>query len=319
MIVDAHFDLGPVLYGYHLKGERNIIENRLLSNWKQNDVRLIVAAIFLEDQEVESGALENALNQLMLIREEIKITEGIELVEDLDTLNETLEKNSIGIIMSLEGLEPIKENPLMLDMFYELGVRAAGLTWSRQNAIGDGSRFGGGSSTLGISDFGKQIISQMRDLKMIVDVSHLNDAGVEDIDGTIIASHSNARAVNEIERNLTDQHLEKIAKTGGIIGINNIKPIVGGNQDVHAMCDHIDYIKGIVGADKICFGFDLCKELEMVDDPLKDSNEGGIDVLEDYSDVKLLKEELVRRGYSKDEVKGISSLNFIDFLKEYWQ
>ncbi|WP_240837350.1 dipeptidase [Acidaminobacter sp. JC074] len=312
-IVDTHYDLGPILYNRYAKGESDVIKNVLLPEWRDNQVQLIVAAVFVSDHFVYDSPLRHALDQIALIKNEIKGLEELMLVLDRASLDKALNENKIGIILSLEGLEPIGSDLNLLDIFYDLGIRAAGLTWSRQNAVADGSRFEGENTDNGLTHFGKKAVKKMRELGMLVDVSHLNDAGLDELSGKLFASHSNAREINKITRNLSTEHLRKIKASSGIIGINGIKPIVGGGIDT--LCDHIDYMRDLLGSEHICFGLDKCNDLEV--NGLRYGNEEieEIDVIADYKDLEEVRKILRKRSYTEEEIEGIFYKNFISFLK----
>jgi membrane dipeptidase len=314
-IVDAHYDLGHVLFNRYQMGESDVIKELLLPEWKKSSVKLIIAAIFIDDHFLPESGLRHALNQIALIKEEVNLLDNVVIVKDANDLDCIMNSDKIGVLLSLEGLEPIGTDISLLDTFYDLGVRAAGLTWSRQNAVADGSRFGNANTNLDLTHFGKQVVDKMRSKGMLVDVSHLNDAGVEALEGTIFASHSNARAVHNITRNLTDGHIKKIGQSEGIIGINGIRPIVGHSEDIKALCDHLDHIKSLIGIEHVCFGFDKCNDLENTSLRYGNESNGPIDVIGDYKEVELLIEELKKRGYTDDDIDKISYKNVIEFLR----
>lgn len=316
MIFDAHYDLGPLLQEAHIKGNKDYFKSIVVNNWIEHEVKLVIAAVFLEDEQIERGALEQGLEQVALIKSAVTDHNQCILIRDKKDLEYVMASDKVGVMISLEGLEPVGDNIMMLDVFYNLGVRAAGLTWSRENAVADGSRFGIPSSDKGISDYGQKVIDRMRELGMIIDVSHLNDAGVNDLKGTIIASHSNARTVRDIKRNISDEQILKIAESGGIIGINNVKPIISKEPSIEALCDHVDHIKSLVGSKYVCFGFDLCDELDIDFDLITSDEIKSIDMLKGYGDVNLIINVLKRRGYSEEEVTGICYRNLLDFLRE---
>src|SRR5690625_2063866 len=128
------------------------------------------------------------------------------LCKSYDDILEAKRTGKVGILLSFEGVEPLYDDITLLRPFYELGVRFVGLTWSRRNAAADGSieddTFNGG----GLTPFGKQLVQEAENLGMIIDVSHLNDPGFDDVlatsKQTIIASHSNSRKITNKLRNL---------------------------------------------------------------------------------------------------------------------
>src|SRR5919206_2862258 len=124
--------------------------------------------------------------------------------------------------MGLEGGYAIDERLEMVERYYKLGVRYMSPAWSVSTswAGSSGDEIG---KTRGLNEFGKQVIREMNRLGMMVDVSHVSDKAFWDIVGTstkpVIASHSNCRAIANVPRNLTDEQIQAIAKTGGVVSV----------------------------------------------------------------------------------------------------
>lgn len=133
-----------------------------------------------------------------------------------DDIVKASDEGRVAGLLSIEGGEPLLGNLASLRMFYRLGVRAMGLTWSLRNELGNGSNEK--TPTGGLSDFGVNVVEEMNRLGMIVDVSHLNDQGFWDVveinKGPFIASHSNCRALCDTQRNLTDEMIEALVEKG---------------------------------------------------------------------------------------------------------
>ncbi len=135
---------------------------------------------------------------------------------------EIADSGKIAVFLALEGGHAIEDDPGALAMFYERGVRYMTLTWWNNTNWADGSgdepRWGG------LNDLGKKIVKEMNRLGMIVDVSHVSEDTFWDVlkvtGQPVIASHSNAAAINNHHRNLTDKQLRAIAKNGGVVGVN---------------------------------------------------------------------------------------------------
>ena len=128
-------------------------------------------------------------------------------------------------ILHLEGAEPVGADLSRLEMLYQRGVRSIGPLWSRPNSFGTGVPFsfpGHPDQGPGLTDTGKALIKTCDEMNILLDVSHLNEAGFWDIarlsSRPLIASHSNAHALCPSPRNLTDKQLEAIAASGGLVG-----------------------------------------------------------------------------------------------------
>ncbi len=326
-IADAHFDMGKVLYSARMRGVKHPMSELLLPEWTKCNVKAIIAAVFIDNADLPEKALPTALTQIAILHEEIaKNTQDVSFVASANELDEALAANKVAILLSLEGLEPIGTNLHMLEIFHKLGVRFAGLVWSRQNAVGDGSRFQGRESGNGLTTFGFDVIKKMWELRIALDVSHLNDEGFEDVvkefGGTVLASHSNARAVNNIKRNITDEQAKFLHSRGGIIGINGIKPILASGFEsmsqediIRVIADHIDHYKATTGTDCICLGLDRCDLLDEMRLRYGNHENNPVDAITKYEEIALIADELISRGYSQGDVSGILAGNLIAFLR----
>jgi len=131
-------------------------------------------------------------------------------------------QNKIACLMGIEGGHAIENSLPTLREFYRLGVRYMTLTWNNTNDWADAGR--GERKHNGLSDFGKEVVREMNRLGMLVDVSHVSDKTMSDAldvsKAPIIASHSSARALSNVPRNIPDDLLRRIAKNGGVVQIN---------------------------------------------------------------------------------------------------
>src|SRR5260221_6491817 len=125
-------------------------------------------------------------------------------------------------LMGIEGDHAIETSLPTLREFYRLGVRYMTLTWNSTNDWADAGR--GERKHNGLSEFGKEVVREMNRLGMLVDVSHVSDKTMSDAldvsKAPIIASHSSARAVSNVPRNIADDLLRRIAKNRGVVQLN---------------------------------------------------------------------------------------------------
>ena len=128
----------------------------------------------------------------------------------------------VAALMGIEGGHAIEDSLPVLREFYRLGVRYMTLTWNNTNNWADAGR--GEKKHNGLSDFGKEVVREMNRLGMLVDVSHVSDKTMSDAldisTAPIIASHSSARALSNVPRNIPDDLLKRIAKNGGVVCVN---------------------------------------------------------------------------------------------------
>lgn len=325
VVVDCHLDLATEIFNRVNMGEKQIIKKYYLDHFKNSGIKIVISSIFIPDIFLPEMALKVALNQISMLKADIKeVSDEVFLIQTKKDLDLILSSNKIGILISLEGLEPIMNDINLVDTFYDLGVRGAGLTWSRRNFVADGSSFSNREEGRkgGLTSFGVEVIKKMESLDMFIDISHLNDEGVEDIlaftTKPFIASHSNSRKINDIMRNLSDEHIIAIANSGGTIGINSIIPIIdikeNGNY-IHKMCDHIDHINSLVGSNHISFGFDICNGIDETGIRFGCKKNNFIDAFKNHEDSILITEELLNRGYSEKNIKKILGANILRIIK----
>src|SRR5205814_847712 len=157
-----------------------------------------------------------------------------------------------------EALEP--DPATLLRLFYELGVRIVSLTWNRPTKFAAGSGHSAAAGRAGgLTPEGVALIREMNELGIVLDVSHLHDsafeAAVAAAHGPVVATHSNARAVAEHPRNLTDAQIYAIGATGGLIGVNFFPAFVGGVGEA-GLVRQIEYLGSLIGRDKVALGPD---------------------------------------------------------------
>lgn len=328
VVVDTHLDLAGEIYNRYLAGEKEVIKNRYLSDFKKGGFNIIVSSLFMDDIFLPEMALRVTLGQISALMEDVETCNGeVVLVKTKKQLQNVVKENKIGIILSFEGLDPIGNDINLLKIFYELGVRAAGLVWSRRNYVADGCSFSPVEEGQrgGLSRFGVKVVRKMEEMNMLIDVSHLNDEGFDDIikftNKSFIASHSNARGIHGRMRNLTDEQIKKIAERNGVIGINAYKSIAGvkeGENPINKLADHIEYMINLVGASHVGYGFDLCNSY--YDSELKFKFESNnSDSLGSHAEALLLTEELLRRGIKEEDVKLIIGGNFYRVFNDILQ
>ncbi len=319
IVVDTHLDLAGEIYNRYMAGEKEVIKNHYLENFKKGGFNLIVSSLFIDELFLPEMALRIALGQIRALIEDVESCQGeVFLVKTKEDLNKAVNENKVGIIISFEGLEPIGSDIGLLRIFYELGVRAAGLVWSRRNYVADGCSFipVEEGQRGGLTKFGVNVVKRMEEMNMLIDVSHLNDEGFQDVvkytNKPFIASHSNSRSIHGSMRNLTDDQIKAIADRKGVIGINAIKNIAGvtdGEAPISKLADHIEYIVNLAGIHHVGYGFDLCNGYYSSELKFKFAP-NNCDSLSSHAEAVLLTEELLRRGISKEDCKLIIGGNF---------
>ncbi|MDR2179350.1 MAG: dipeptidase [Synergistaceae bacterium] len=283
LVVDAHYDLLSDVFRLRTAGERKVIERFYLNGLKASGINVSICSLFVRDQFLPEMALRHALDQIGMLHCEMEESPGLfALCRSASEVKKTVEAGQAAFLLSFEGVEPIGNDLVLLRLFYQLGVRFVGLAWSRRNYAADGCHFHPipEGSPGGLTAFGVRLLEEAERLGMIVDVSHLNDAGFADVvkfaKKPFIASHSNCRALADVMRNLTDDQIRTLASRGGVMGLNNMIHFVYPSEDAspgeipkakipegkplyEGFFDHIHRMMELAGPDHIGFGFDLCE------------------------------------------------------------
>lgn len=237
----------------------------------------------------------------------------IKPVYSYEDICECKKKNKIAALLTIEDSGALEGSLINLKKVYEQGVRLITLTWNHINEVGF-PNFKTPNTKFGLTAFGIELIRMMEYLGVIVDVSHLSDAGFYDVlkysKKPFVASHSNARKVTNVVRNLTDDMIKKLADKGGITGINFcsdfIKPTPH-TQNTFTYVDdivkHIKHIKNVGGIDIIALGTDF--------DGIPSTLE-----IKDASQIQVLADRLLKSGFSYDEVEKIFYKNLMNLYKK---
>lgn len=174
-----------------------------------------------------------------LLRELAQNADVIAQARSSAEVEANLAAGRMSAILTLEGPAGIGYDPARLEELHKLGFRISTLGWNEQNVLVGSHRTGGG-----LTDRGREYVKECQRLGILVDVSHISDEGFWNIldmtEAPIVASHSNARGVHGVSRNLTDDMFREICRTGGTAGMNLYTEFLGEkNVDLDTVCDHI--------------------------------------------------------------------------------
>ena len=321
-VMDAHFDLAMDIDARRRNGDRKVFAERHAPLMRAGGWKCVTSSLFISSCFIPEMAMRNALDQISsLMADQDDAPAGETTFAICRTMKEVDAANAagkIGVFLSFEGCEPIGQDLGLLRIFYELGVRATGLVWSRRNYVGDGCFFSPKREGRkgGLTPFGVEVVEETERLGMILDISHLNDEGVQDVaafsKGPVIASHSNCRALVPSMRNLTDEQIRFVASRGGVVGMNGCSAFVSTDKrdDVGAreLCEHIDYIVKLVGDDFVGLGLDCCDGL--AEYAYAPPNLETYDSIRDHSLLPELVAVLMEKGYSDERTRKIVGGNF---------
>jgi membrane dipeptidase len=341
VVVDGHCHLTKELIGKRDQGERQVFRNYYLPLFSRVGLRMLVLIIGGDNNANVKGSdlmLWGALEVIDYVYQEIEeCSDLVQICKSSSEIEEVLKSGKMALILGLEGGRPLEGRPMQdslstLRAFYRLGVRSLQLTGNGRNRLADGvaeTRTNGG-----LTQFGVAVVKEMNRLGMVLDISHLAPAGVNDvldlIEGPIIASHSNARKVCDHPRNLTDEIIKRIAERGGVVGLSFFSTLINKDKElatVDDLVDHIDHIASLVGIDTIGLGPDFSEFSIRISqwsgergnmEGLQYGNKGSYfhPELKNWSHLPNLTGSLLKRGYSEEEIQKVLGLNFLRVYKK---
>jgi membrane dipeptidase len=235
---------------------------------------------------------------------------ALKLCRKASEVRDCLARGTIAAIMHMEGAEAIDESLDSLHLFHAAGLRSLGPVWSRPTIFGHGVPFAFPSSPdtgPGLTDAGKRLVAECNCLRIMLDLSHMNEAGFNDVarlsDAPLVATHSNAHAICPSSRNLTDRQLAMIRESGGMVGLNFSVSFLrrDGRQVAETGWDPIlrqmDHLLERLGEDHLGFGsdFDGCTTPDVIDDVC--GLPGLLQALSDHGYDRPLVEKLSHRNW----------------------
>ncbi|WP_232242495.1 dipeptidase [Paenibacillus sp. GSMTC-2017] len=306
-VVDFHCDVLMKLLlddRLHFKNDVTGALDVTYERLQDADTLLQTFAIYIPSKL--NGSMTPILDSIDLFYEKVLTCPAMHLVRTSGDLDYCIQNGKIGALLSLEGLDGLQGNLAMLRNLYQLGVRAAGITWNYANWAADGVMEPRGG---GLTAKGKELIKECNKLGIMLDMSHLSERGFWDSvalsDKPVFASHSNAKSICDHPRNLTDLQIKTIIEGKGIVGITYV-PMFLNSQSAATIDDiirHIDYIGSLGGEKHIMLGSDF------------DGIDTYVERLAHPGQVIALKDALLKR-YSTTQTEGFFSQNAMRFLCE---
>lgn len=272
----------------------------------------------LPDEVNWNDAIKVVLSEVATFKklEKAGFLKGCTSTQDILT---AFENDTIAGVLHMEGAEAIDEEFETLEVLYAAGLRSIGPVWSRPTKFGHGVPFrypSTGDTGPGLTDLGKKLVTECNRLGVMLDVSHLNEKGFDDLaaitDAPIVATHSNAYAICPHARNLTDRQLAVIAESDGMVGLNFAVAFLrpDGQQnvdtDLELMLRHLDYLMEKLGEDRVGLGSDF----------------DGADIPQDIKDLSgltRLREAMREHGYGEELMAKLCHGNWMRVLQKTWK
>lgn len=313
-VIDGHIDtVMRILQTGRKFNERSEAGHCDLPRMQEGNVQAALFAIF--PAMTKRNILDGLDQWFKVASDSLNRIYQVKTIEDFSIAKQ---ENKIGAVLHFEGAGGIDKKFQLLRLGYQMGLRTMGLSWSNVNRYATGSIFKGDQVETGLTDRGINLMEEAQKLGITIDVSHLNDLSFWDVikntSKPIIASHSNARAVCNHLRNLTDDQIKAVHEKKGTIGINYSKgfllemdfenPVL--EVGLNIFKKHIDHIVNLTDINTIALGSDY--DGTTVPECLKDS-----------SSFPILFEYLLENGYSDQDVKKLASENLLRVFKDTWK
>jgi membrane dipeptidase len=355
IVIDTHNDiLMPImLEGADITTELSSTQSDFVK-WKKGGLDIQIFSIYVPEK-VKKNDFNYAMKLINKLEEiQSAFPDELYIAKNYEEIIKRTNEGKFCGLMGAEGGNMIEGSIENLEALHERGVRYLGLTWNTSNSIGTSARDESErGKTGGLTEFGKQVVQRMDELGMMIDVSHLGETAFWDVTNLsknpIIASHSCVYNICPHYRNLNDEQIMAIAKSGGIICINfYYKFLDPGGSASHTIQNRykndLKEIEISSGSDYILFNEKRYEYL--TNNPAKGGT--SVDVLIDHIDyiVKLagidyvglgsdfdgsintpnelynatcypiITKKLVERGYKEEEIRKILGLNFLRVFKK---
>jgi membrane dipeptidase len=352
-MIDTHNDLPEMIHGRvhgdlsKMDPDHHLDIDTDIPRLKQGLVGGQFFAAYVPSSYTDAGAARFALEEIDIIHRFTARSPNLGFATTAADIVRIHAQGKIASLIGIEGGHAIENSLAVLRKFYDLGVRYMTLTHSGTipwaDAATDEAKHGG------LTKFGEEVVREMNRLGMMVDISHVSDGTMSDAirvsEAPIIFSHSSARALADHRRNAPDSILKLLPKNRGIIMVNiypgfinataakqaanvldkerEFKAMYPNDTDraareftawlqafktelgtLQEVADHIDHIRKVAGIDHIGYGFDLGS---LTQHPVG---------LEDATRYPYLTAELLRRGYSDQDVKKVIGGNFLRVMRE---
>lgn len=264
-------------------------------------------------------ATEQVMSMASLLLRIERASDGkVRVCRSASELRECFRSGVLAAVMHIEGAEAIDPDFKTLEVLHQAGLRSIGPVWSRPTIFGHGVPFrypDTPDTGPGLTDHGFALVKACNELNLVVDLSHLNEAGFWDVartsDAPLIATHSNAHVHCANTRNLTDRQLAAIRESGGLVGVNFATSFLRADGQMDAqtgldvMLRHFDHLIEHVGIDGVGFGSDF----------------DGATIPGDIGDAAGLgtfRDAMRAHGYDDATMAKLCHENWFDVLERTW-
>jgi len=293
------------------------VDLSLLGEWRDNGVNYLSINVGFDvmDWQQTLGTLA-AYRRWMLLHQDRFI-----IVATVDDILRAKRQGKLAVSFDIEGMNALNGSLDMVGVYHALGVRQMLFAYNLNNSAAGGCH----DKDIGLTEFGRTIVSEMNRVGMIVDCSHAGYRTTLDImaesGAPVVFSHSNPSVICNHQRNISDQQIRACARTGGVVGINGMGIFLGDNDVSNTtLLRHIVYICELVGVEHVGLGFDFSPETCIDIGTILSSRPDFWPAGQRYdtsgirhagpSQLPSLVDCLVDHGFGDDQIRGILGENF---------
>lgn len=258
-----------------------------------------------------TDAYQHALKLIERGHQEFGANEDmIALARNYDELLKNHRDGKMSAFLTIEEGGILADDMARLEHLYERGIRLMTLLWNGENCMGYPNSRDRNVMEKGLKKFGIETVERMNEMGMMIDVSHLSDGGFWDVmrysKKPVVASHSNARALCEHPRNLTDDMIRALAECGGVSGINFYPAFLNGTakSDIDDLVRHIEHMYYMGGEDFVAMGTDF------------DGFDDSVSAIRDIGEMPLLYDALKKRKFNDSQIEKFWNKNALRVIKE---
>jgi membrane dipeptidase len=326
VVVDAHHDIILDLVERRERGEKGVLSRYWGKKLQAGGVNVQLLPLFVESIYLPELGLRTILQGVDAVLCDLADDDSVMcLATSIADVDQALADGKIAGVLAVEGCTGLSGDPAMLRILYRLGVRMVAFTWNRRNGFADGTQ--SAANPGGLSEAGKLALVEMYRHGVICDVSHLAEPGFWDVarlcPGPFVASHSNARAVRDHPRNLTDDQLRAIAGSGGVVGLNFYGDFVDATHPtLDKLIDHLSHIADTIGIEHVGIGPDF------LEDGLRGPPNAGhnastaehwIPDCERSEHLPAFTAKLLDRGFAPQEIRMVLGASFMRVFRQVWE
>ena len=326
--VDAHHDILMDVLARHMRGERGALSGYWAPVLQTGGIDVQVLPVYVDDRFLPGLGLREILRMLEAALEDVADDDSaMELATGVADIRRITAAGKVAGVLAMEGCDGLGGDARLLRALCRFGIRMVAFTWERRNAFADGT---GVRNPGGLTDAGREALRDLGRNHVIFDVSHLAEPGFWDaidiVDGPLVASHSNARAVHDHPRNLTDDQIRAIAACGGVIGLNFYGGYIDDPPTCARMADHLQHMVELVGIEHVGIGADFLEgslrevsKLALVESSIgPDMLDNWIPDCQSADQMPVFVAELVKRGCSREELAALLGGNWMRVFEQVW-